>query len=976
MGLRTVFSVLAWFAILFAVNSGAQTGARSVQPTPEQLARIPVEALPVADFKLLSANTGWVSTGDRLLWTTDNGAHWKDISPPNPNDDNYASVFFLNPEAGWVLFVHQIQDDERPEQATDELSSDWTFMLSFTVNGGSSWTVAKIPALQSKPGANLDGVGDIAFADKLHGWMNLHHSMTWGGLLATSDGGRTWNWVNEAPEIPGTLFALSNADLLLAGDSELYATHNGGKSFQEISLIAPLEIAPASEPTYGRPVFNDSVRGYETVTYSGGNGKKSAAVLFSTEDGGRTWKPDRILSNLAESSVGQKVSSTVAGTTWIIPFAAKGQMPTLMKLLPSSRAIAGPHKNGDFARCSISFLTPDEGWMNCSGALSSTIDGGPTWTTITPRARNGILTTEPITELPRQIPLRTHETKIAVSKTRATAASTSFGGGLSSGISQHLGFETRRVPSMADMQTWWDSSPYYEVGVYTPGSPNRGHDVNLTSDWVEAVTAQGWGIIPIWFGLQAPCARAHFRSTFSATPNEATQQGIEQATEAYTSVTAIGLDGTIIYVDLEDFNHSTCGVAAQAYLSGFVQQMHTQGGSVGVYGGQYNATQDFQFASPMPDDVWIARKDGHVTVWGLGHGLSPALPDTLWPAKQRIHQYWIDQDETWRGTTIHVDSDIVDATIVPSSGMKYFDYLPQYLSTVSLGTGQVGWSQFTAINNGQFVGGKFQRGTAIGFAQEIPPNAPDPGESSYWTSYVVSADRRQTQPSHRPGPAVLYSEFELQGINNLGQSVGFYDNYQDENGCPLVGCGVFYKSQTSKPILLNYGSQGTELTSINDAGWIVGTYWNDDPSDQGTHCVLYKPDAEGKYSNPIPFDPPGGAGGQCTGINGIGQIVGFGAAGAAFVDDAESGDPANPQNFQTLPSPPSSSAFDSFVPNSINNNGLVVGNDYGGDGFLFIPPLTDIDLTLLGPGNPYGINDEVQIVGGNGLQGVSLDTPH
>ena len=102
---RWVFSVLALFAVLFANPAGAQavpyTGPVSPpstwQPSPEQLDKMPVVALPIQKFKLLSSGTGWASTGDRLLSTTDNGAHWKDISPPNPDHDSYADVFFTTP---------------------------------------------------------------------------------------------------------------------------------------------------------------------------------------------------------------------------------------------------------------------------------------------------------------------------------------------------------------------------------------------------------------------------------------------------------------------------------------------------------------------------------------------------------------------------------------------------------------------------------------------------------------------------------------------------------------------------------------------------------------------------------------------------------------------------------------------------------------------------------------------------------------
>ena len=93
MKLPQLIPVLGAFALLFALHAGAQGAlvrpqpappgtSASGQPTPEQTAKVLVQALHIENFKLLSSGTGWASTGSKLLRTTDNGAHWKDISPP------------------------------------------------------------------------------------------------------------------------------------------------------------------------------------------------------------------------------------------------------------------------------------------------------------------------------------------------------------------------------------------------------------------------------------------------------------------------------------------------------------------------------------------------------------------------------------------------------------------------------------------------------------------------------------------------------------------------------------------------------------------------------------------------------------------------------------------------------------------------------------------------------------------------------
>ena len=77
-------------------------------------------------------------------------------------------------------------------------------------------------------------------------------------------------------------------------DDDLHVTRDGAKSWQTISLPAPKEISPAKFSTADVPVFEDSKHGFVAVTYAGGH--QSAAVLFATDDGGRSWKPDRVLS--------------------------------------------------------------------------------------------------------------------------------------------------------------------------------------------------------------------------------------------------------------------------------------------------------------------------------------------------------------------------------------------------------------------------------------------------------------------------------------------------------------------------------------------------------------------------------------------------------------------------------------------------------------------------------------------------------
>ena len=114
------------------------TVSAAVPLTPPPPPTGPVVALPVLSMKMLSATTGWASSGSQLFFTSDNGADWKNISPPTANGDLYASVFFLDAQTGWVLTAHS--DD----------FEDWNFAVWRTSDGGARWASANLPPLAAR----------------------------------------------------------------------------------------------------------------------------------------------------------------------------------------------------------------------------------------------------------------------------------------------------------------------------------------------------------------------------------------------------------------------------------------------------------------------------------------------------------------------------------------------------------------------------------------------------------------------------------------------------------------------------------------------------------------------------------------------------------------------------------------------------------------------------------------------------------
>ena len=143
------------------------------------------------------------------------------------------------------------------------------------------------------------------------------------------------------------------------------------------------------------------------------------------------------------------------------------------------------------------------------------------------------------------------------------------------------------------MQTWWNNSPYFDAALYANGAASQcgGPDPNLTPAWVAQVLGQGWGLIPIWDGPQAPCACRYgmgtypnctdggYPNTFATDPATAANDGTTQAALAASSVTSLGLPAGVIYYDMENYNSAyeyssnsppnTCGQAVIAFLGGW-----------------------------------------------------------------------------------------------------------------------------------------------------------------------------------------------------------------------------------------------------------------------------------------------------------------------------------------------------------------------------------------------------------------------
>ncbi len=659
-------------------------------------------------MQLIAPGTGWMLKG-RLFWTIDDGTHWTDITPHAsgvPTD-----VFFLDNLRGWVLFSDAHED-------TDLIS----FHIASTIDSGHSWSVSSLKATSQKPD-ELDGYGWLDFADAEHGWVVLRakssSASSWGLLLGTDDGGRSWRELPQAP-VAGRPDFVTPQDGWLSGPdwAGRYSTHDGGKSWGGIGEVPDSLGSASAHPYYGDVKFINPKQGLLPVWLSSPNDKARsvALALYVTGDGGRTWRVGRLL---ADSDIGSlehvEDTITVPGGKSVILVAREKMHTDRLTLLTVGLEGAPSRVTSNLAIpehdevAEFRFADNAHGWASTRiGTLFSTKDGGATWQDVTPLPAPHPL---PVSEA--TIPRRFRARYVGPGPSLTPQAST-----VSLHYSQRLGFDTHNVPAVDVMQTWWSKSPFFNVGIYVGGANYCGlknpvtkqcisrPDPGLIPSWVTQVQAQGWGFMPLWIGPQAPCVNSSGFSTFTAANANAT--GAAEANSAAAAMAALGLGGSVVFYDMENYTDDAqhvCSGAVRAFLSAWVSGMQTNGYAVNaVYGNGTPAKNDFSQIQGL-NQVWIAATPGvkmppRVTIWGLG------FPDTLWNSAQRAHQFLINIPSVkYGGTTADpknprmghspaIDYDMTYLELPGGNGTK-----PYVWTGVAVALPNAQSGDFTAIND-------------------------------------------------------------------------------------------------------------------------------------------------------------------------------------------------------------------------------------------------------------------------------------
>jgi hypothetical protein len=230
-----------------------------------------------------------------------------------------------------------------------------------------------------------------------------------------------------------------------------------------------------------------------------------------------------------------------------------------------------------------------------------------------------------------------------------------------------LGFDTCAAPPTDVMQAWAGASPYHAVGIYIGGIDRACPDGNLTRDWIQTVSGQGWKFFPVYVGLQAPCWKAAGGRRALIARSRRWTQGQEAADDAANRAASFGIaPGSPIYFDMEYYprNNPGCTQDVQVFLSAWTYQLHARGYVSGIYSSSRGAIADMAVVRDSGADVaWYAHWDKIPQLFG-----DPTLNDQYWPGPRRIKQYRGPHNETYGGMTLNIDLNVLNAPVAALQG--------------------------------------------------------------------------------------------------------------------------------------------------------------------------------------------------------------------------------------------------------------------------------------------------------------------
>ena len=265
-----------WGGVTLNIDINVADGMVAMPPEKPLAAPIVSPSPAIEDVGWLSAEQGWLVSGERLYWTYDRGETWVDISPA---PIQLASI--LPSGQAWALSA----PDQEPVR------------LYHSTTAGASWDSFEL-ILPSASWWPLQ----LQFTSPSTGWIVMQKEASQvfdtGILLKTSDGGLTWQ-TSDLPSAAKINFTSQVEGWLLKDTlDELYHTTDGGLTWQltqDEKVLFSQPVLPESATSSG---WQTSSLGWSVTSQGSCSGDKSSpgftcqvnTALWQTVDGGQNWE--------------------------------------------------------------------------------------------------------------------------------------------------------------------------------------------------------------------------------------------------------------------------------------------------------------------------------------------------------------------------------------------------------------------------------------------------------------------------------------------------------------------------------------------------------------------------------------------------------------------------------------------------------------------------------------------------------------
>ena len=241
----------------------------------------------VGNLQMFTPTTGWAWGGGTATLHTDVGVQQWTVVPPPVGRLNIIEVAWVDAQSARILAA---------SGSANLVGRDQLITWS-TDDGGATWTEGQAFTALDETAQSLNAASDLDFIDQTHGWFFDTQEGTEGSpifIFRTVDGGMHWSRVEMTPATgtaaPGALpvtctkTGMTFVDATTGwvtgscgGSGPFFdVTHDGGTTWSAQFINCP------SQCTLNAPQFTSSLDGFLTAAVS-------VPYLFATTDGGRTW---------------------------------------------------------------------------------------------------------------------------------------------------------------------------------------------------------------------------------------------------------------------------------------------------------------------------------------------------------------------------------------------------------------------------------------------------------------------------------------------------------------------------------------------------------------------------------------------------------------------------------------------------------------------------------------------------------------